>query len=164
MYGWIVVPVCYDRKPAGWWLEGQWGQKCRQGGVPGFDIGFHLESIRLSEFHFNTFGPIIDFFFLDQNLALSQVLLPEAQSFEQWHWQQARPGGNSQEPASEIYFRNQPQPSPSLFKFSDITCKSLHEERRLARQADEMVAKERSRCDNFDESIPPRLSGKVTWL
>ena len=46
---------------------------------------------------------------------------------------------------------------------NNFTCKSLQEERRLARQADEMVAMERSRWDSLDESIPARPNGKVTW-
>ena len=45
-----------------------------------------------------------------------------------------------------------------------FTCKSLQEERRLARQVDEMVAIERSRWDSFDESGPTPPSGKVTFI
>ena len=56
-----------------------------------------------------------------------------------------------------------PITSADIIIFSVTTCKSLQEERRLARQADEMVAIERSRCDSLDASTPARPSGKVTW-
>ena len=51
-----------------------------------------------------------------------------------------------------------------IHEFQVLTCKSLQEERRLARQVDEMVAIERSRWDSFDESSPAPPSGKVTFI
>ena len=105
MYGWIGGPVCLDRKPAGWWLEDQWGQKCRQDGVPGFDLGIPFQLIWTH----------LRFVHSWSKSCSVKVSKPEVQSFEQWHRQQARPGSNSQEPASEICrLGNQQQFSPSL--------------------------------------------------
>ena len=107
MYGWIGGPVCLDRKSAGWWLEDQWGQKCRQDGEPGFDswlrysISTHLDPLLICSF-------------------LVKILL--CQSFETWSpefWAMASTAGASRQQFSRASFWNlQIRKSATVFTIS----------------------------------------------